>query len=149
MACLAIAAVVLLSLGNFGRKPDFVLNAVTLTNLKVVGQAMELYCADFDDRFPPGMSSVAQAEPYLAKLLKGGTPLLSLNPGSDQFLGNGTLACRVVSELHEPDHTLMFFDSAPWKSGVRCVIFASQRATKLDETEFQAALKNLFVSPKQ
>lgn len=146
LVVLAACVVSLLALPNV-KVTDVESPGVTLSNLKDIGLAVELYKGDYDERFPLEMSSSFAAYECLKEYQSSTGPIESLNPNSPAILGNGSLAGKKHESIVDPDGTLMFFDSAPWPTGRRSVVTVGVKAARLSEKEFQAAVNHLFVRP--
>jgi len=150
LLCVGVLAVLLVALTilfpiftDLGRPA--LKSTMNLSNLKHISRSVAIYQTDFDDRFPPDMSSVPAASDCLMPYLKNLDVTVSLNPTSPNFLGNSTLSGKQDKDILEPEKTFEFFDSAPWENGTRCVSFTDSYVKKLPEVRFQKAVANRWV----
>ena len=122
----------------------------TLAQLKQIGMAASMYAGDHDDRFPPDTSSVRASADALSPYWMDDELTVSRNPGSPEYLGNGSLSAAKGSTINEPGLTVLFFDSAPWAVGRRTTVFVDTSARAISEPEFQKAVANdwRIVRPK-
>ncbi len=116
----------------------------TLSALRDVGVAMMSYTSDYDDTFPPGMADVDSVWPELRRY-GGSEPKHSSNPAGATLCGNVKLAGLPVSSVAIPRQTYEFFDSVPWKDGVRYTLFVDGHAARVPGKRFADARANGFL----
>jgi len=115
----------------------------TLGNLKRVAICIALYADLYDNRLPLDTSSVGACADNLRKHGLTDVDMVSQNPGSPEFLGNGSLGQAVVTQVADPNSVILFFDSAPWpESKRRAVTFVDRSVRWITEAEFQKAVAN-------
>jgi len=115
----------------------------TLGNLKQVARSAALYTDDHDDRLPLDTSSVRACADDLRKYGVTAYNMVSQNPGSPEFLGNGSLSQAVATQIQNPNEVILFFDSAPWvDSKKRSISMVDTSVRRPTEDEFQKAVAN-------
>ncbi len=120
----------------------------TLERLRQCTLDLVVYMVDNDHVYPPDTSSLKGALMSLAPEKRSVDEALSLNPGCPEFLGNGSLAARPEATLVDPEHTVFFYDSAPWKDGKRTVSYAEGRTVRISEGLFQKTLTTDWITPR-
>lgn len=118
----------------------------TLSRMKRIGVALNIYLADFDGRFPPDMSSAAAIQPAM-RVYSRDVIYESLNPKSKEFLGNNLLSGASAIDVADPTRTVTLFDSAVWPNDKRIVGLVDGSARKVSETEFESAMGRAFELP--
>lgn len=139
LACTGVGAAILFPV--FAQARIAAKQTITLSNLKQVGRAMLTYTSDFDDKFPPNMSTLSNAWPALQGYMRSAMPE-SQNNDHPEFLGNEKLSAASRTAVVNPGKTLEFFDSAPWTNSKRVAVFVDGSARKIHETTFQEAVLN-------
>lgn len=113
----------------------------TLSNFKQLALGMIMYSSDSDDVFPyvqDTKSALAVDMPYL----KNREVMKSYNPGSEVRF-NMAVAGVAASAIAAPADTPLYYESAAWPDGKRCVAFCDGHVKLVDPTEWerlQAAL---------
>lgn len=121
VACLAILFAILKPV--FDQARVSALSEIFMTHTKVLRLALEEYCADNGDRFPPAMDSALSMKPmirgYVTRRMQADDERVyrSANPASQEILANWHLAGRTKSTVAKPEETALFYDSAAWPDG--------------------------------
>jgi hypothetical protein len=98
-----------------------------ISRIKQLGLALTIYQTDFDDVYPPNMSSAVKAKDAL-EMYADPSVFVSLNPKGGEILGNAKLARRSAVDLANPAITVTFYDERPWERGESLAVYADSSA---------------------
>ncbi|MCH8979801.1 MAG: hypothetical protein IH945_11250 [Armatimonadetes bacterium] len=139
---LVVVSVIVLGLGGaaaFLFRPipsfpnrDVAPTSMTLSNAKQVALAALMYCADWDDRYPLGMSSQREFQRATYPYVMNSAVYRSLNPAGGMIGPNPNLAAVPAEGILDPAATPMVFEPYDWSDGTRIVAFADGHAKKVD-----------------
>lgn len=120
-----------------------------LSNLKQVNNAMGMYQADNDGRFPPKMSTTEHLKSALLEYAEGNEMIFgTLNELGGEFRGNERLAGRDGRLVTDPDRAVSLYDSEEWKdSGLRNCGFVDGHVKYIDGFNYGWGLKVEFDEP--
>ncbi len=108
--------------------------------IKQAGLAVIMYTNDYDDMFPPDMSSNAAIKSVTIPYCKDNTIFATLNPNGGEITGNHLLGGRTTTEVENPMSTPMLLDSKPWPDGSVAVDFADGHGKTEPNDELQQQL---------
>ncbi len=120
----------------------------TLSNFKQASLAMIMYMGDCDDEMPyvqDTKSALAVTLPYTKNL----QIFRSLNPNPSEYRLNMAVSGVNASEVQAPADTPLYYESASWPDGTRCVSFMDGHAKFVDLNEWQRLQPALHLQMKR
>ncbi len=120
-----------------------------LSNMKQLATGTLLYTTDFDDKFPPDMSSATTVQEGLTPYVKDATVFVSVNTPGGEIVGNKALSGKNSVLLEDPTVVAMYWDNRPWPGGKKRGILAyadgSARRMPFEELEAVVAAPVVFL----
>ena len=107
------------------------------SNLKQLGLAMLMYCADYDDEVPYVQATKGAYE-VIYPYVKNVSIFKSTNPNSPEFRLNMAVAGVNSMEIRNPAEMPMFYDAQPWPDGTRCIVYMDGHSKYVTAEEWQA-----------
>lgn len=122
--------------------------ATTLSNFKQASLAMIMYMGDYDDDMPyvqDTKSALAVTLPYCKNL----QIFRSLNPNPSEYRLNMAVSGVNGTEVQAPADTPLYYESASWPDGTRCVSFMDGHCKYVDLNEWQRLQPALHLQMKR
>lgn len=108
----------------------------SLSNLKQIGLAMNMYIQDYDEKLPP-MKSAAIAKKVLFPYIK--SEAVFQQPQTHQpYLPNTSLSGRSLASFDSPATMVVYYEAGPAPDETRGVVFLDGHAKRIRESEWPA-----------
>ncbi len=102
--------------------------ASTISNAKQVALATIMYAADWNDRYPLGMSSGRKFQRAVNPYVKNSSVFRSLNPAGGMIGPNPNLVAVPTAGIIDPAATPLVFETYDWPDGKRVVAYTDGHA---------------------
>ena len=88
------------------------LSTATISNMKQAATAVLLYASDYDDRLPHSFHN--ESSLYFILGSKNADKAKTLNPNGGSFMPNANLAGVFISDIEEPERTVLIYETQSW-----------------------------------
>jgi len=110
----------------------------TVSSLKQLGLAIQMYAQDHDQRLPP-LRTVQESRSVLMEYVKSAA--VFAHPISHQpYRPNSALNGKSLGELNDLSNSVLFYEATPADDGTRAVLFADGSVKRLSDALWRRVL---------